>query len=53
MLKHRVALALSRPAGKLPLLQTLLLECALVYALLWQANVALDGHLFRALFLGR
>lgn len=53
MLTHTIALALSRPADKLPLLQTLLLECALLYALLWQANVALDGHLFHVLFLGR
>jgi len=53
MFKHSIALTLSRPAGKPALLPTLLLECALLYALLWQANVALDGHLFHALFLGR
>jgi len=53
MFKHPLAVALSLPAGKLALLETLLLACALLYALLWQANVALDGHLFHALFLGR
>ena len=53
MLKHSIALALSRPAGEPALLPTLLLACALLYALLWQADVALDGHLFHVLFLGR
>jgi len=53
MLKHSIALALSRRAGKPALLPTLLLECAVLCALLWQANVALDGHLLHVLFLGR
>ncbi len=53
MFRPMVAVMLSRPAGKLQLLGTLLLASGLLYALLWQADVESGGYLFRVLLFGR